>query len=161
MAEEKAAEIASVYSETNSALTKLKTEKRNTQAEIESLSTQREKLSQEIDGLTEVKISADEPIPLFGKDKLITSLRVENAQLKQQLSDKDGEVAIAHKDQAFMFEELQRAKRTSANCEQSHSEVTEIKSVLPKEYEELLRKARAIKAATTYKLPSKFSGNAK
>lgn len=163
MAEEKAAEIASVYSETNSALTKLKTEKRNTQAEVESLSTQREKLSQEIDGLTEVKISADEPIPfpLFGKNKLITSLRMENAQLKQKLSDKDGEVAIAHKDQVFMFEELQRAKRTSAISEQSHSEVTEIKSVLPKEYEELLRKARTIKAATIYKSPSKFSGNTK
>ncbi len=79
MAEEKAAEITTAYSETSSELTKLKAEKRNTQTEVESLTTQRETLSQEIDELTEVRTSADEPIPLFGKDKLITSLRVENA----------------------------------------------------------------------------------
>ncbi len=158
MAEEKAAEITTAYSETSSELTKLKAEKRNTQTEVECLTTQRETLSQEIDELTEVRISADEPIPLFGKDKLITSLRVENAQLRQQLSDKDSEVERAHQDQAFMYKRLQSAERTAASCEQSHSEVTEIKAVLPKEYEELLRRARTTKAATPYKSPTKFGG---
>ncbi len=45
MAEEKAAEITTAYSETSSELTKLKAEKRNTQTEVESLTTQRETLS--------------------------------------------------------------------------------------------------------------------
>ena len=160
MAEEKAAEITTAYSETSSKLTKLKAEKRNTQTEVESLITQRETLSQEIDELTEVKISADEPIPLFGKDKLITSLRVENAQLRQQLSDKNNEVERAHQDQAFMYKRLQSAERTAESCEKSNSEVTEIKAVLPKEYEELLRRARTTKAAT-HKSSVKFSGNSK
>ena len=161
MAEEKAAEITTAYSETSSELTKLKAEKRNTQTEVESLTTQRETLSQEIDELTEVRTSADEPIPLFGKDKLITSLRVENAQLRQQLSDKDSEVERAHQDQAFMYKRLQSAERTAESCEQAHSEVTEIKAVLPKEYEELLRRARTTKAAMTHKSPNKFNGNSK
>ena len=161
MAEEKAAEIATAYSETSSELTKLKAEKRNTQTEVESLTTQRETLSQEIDELTEVKISADGPIPLFGKDKLITSLRVENARLRQQLSDKDTEVERAHQDQAFMYKQLQQAERTTESCEKSHSEVTEIKAVLPREYEELLRRARTTKAATPRKSPVKFNGNSK
>lgn len=160
MAEEKAAEIITAYSETSSELTKLKAEKRNTQTEVESLTTQKETLSQEIDDLTEVKISADEPIPLFGKDKLITSLRVENAQLRQQLSDKDKEVERAHQDQAFMYKRLQSAERTAVSCEQAHSEVTDIKAVLPREYEELLRRARTTKAATP-KSSVKFSGNSK
>lgn len=160
MAEEKAAEITTAYSETSSELTKLKAEKRNTQTEVESLTTQRETLSQEIDELTEVKISADEPIPLFGKDKLITSLRVENARLRQQLSDKDSEVERAHQDQAFMYKQLQSAERTAKVCEKAHSEVTEIKAVLPREYEELLRRARTTKAAT-HKSSVKFSGNSK
>lgn len=160
MAEEKAAEITAVYSETSSELTKLKADKRNTQTEVESLTTQRETLSQEIDELTEVRISADEPIPLFGKDKLITSLRVENARLRQELSDKDSEVKRAHQDQAFMYKRLQSAERTAASCEKSHSEVTEIKAVLPREYEELLRRARTTKAAT-HKSPAKFNGNSK
>ena len=154
MAEEKAAEITTAYSETSSELTKLKAEKRNTQTEVESLTTRRETLTQEIDGLTEVKISASEPIPLFGKDKVITSLRVENAQLKQ-------EVERAHKVQAFMFTQLQKAERTADVCEKAHSEVTEIKSVLPREYEELLRRARSTKAETPHKLPAKFNGNSK
>ena len=124
------------------------------------MTTQKETLSQEIDDLTEVKISADEPIPLFGKDKLITSLRVENAQLRQQLSDKDREVERAHQDQAFMYKRLQNAERTAKNYEQAHSEVTDIKAVLPKEYEELLRRARTTKAATP-KSSVKFSGNSK
>lgn len=156
MAEKKAAEITTAYSETSSELTKLKAEKRNAQTEVESLTTQRETLSQEIDELTEVRTSANEPIPLFGKDKLITSLRVENAQLRQQLSDKDNEVARAHQDQAFMFKRLQNAERTAESCEQARSEVTEIKAVLPKEYEELLRRARTTKAATPHK--SSFNG---
>ena len=158
MAEEKAAEITTAYSETSSELTKLKAEKRNTQTEVESLTTQRETLSQEIDELTEVKISADEPIPLFGKDKLITSLRVENAQLRQQLSDKNSEVERAHQDQAFMYKRLQSAERTAESCERARSEVTEIKAVLPKEYEELLRRARTTKATTPHKSPTKFNG---
>lgn len=157
MAEEKAAEITTAYSETSSELTKLKAEKRNAQTEVESLTTQRETLSQEIDELTEVKISADEPIPLFGKDKLITSLRVENAQLRQQLSDKDSEVERAHQDQAFMYKRLQSAEHTAASCEKSHSEVAEIKAVMPRESEELLRRARTTKAAT-HKSPTKFVG---
>jgi hypothetical protein len=161
MAEEKAAEITTAYSKTSSELTKLKAEKRNTHTEVESLTTQRETLSQEIDELTEVKISADEPIPLFGKDKIITSLRVENTQLRQQLSDRDSEVARAHQDQAFMYKRLQSAERTAESCEKSHSEVTEIKAVLPKEYEELLRRARTTKAATPHKSPTKFNGNSK
>ena len=161
MAEEKAAEITTAYSKTSSELTKLKAEKRNTQTEVESLTTQREMLSQEIDELTEVKISADEPIPLFGKDKLITSLRVENAQLRQQLSDKNSEVERAHQDQAFMYKRLQSAERTTESCERAHSEVTEIKAVLPREYEEVLRRARMTKAATPHKSPTKFNGNSK
>ncbi len=161
MAEEKAAEITTAYSETSSELTKLKAEKRNAQTEVESLTTQRETLSQEIDALTEVRTSADEPIPLFGKDKLITSLRVENAQLRQQLSDKDSEVERAHQDQAFMYKRLQSAERTAESCERAHSEVTEIKAVLPKEYEELLRRARTSKAAMPHKSPFNRNTNSK
>lgn len=154
MAEEKAAEITTAYSETNSELTRLKAEKRVAQTEIESLTTQRESLSQEIDDLTEVKLSADAPIPLFGKDKIISSLRVENAQLKQ-------EIERTRKDQAFMFTELQKAERTAASRKQAHTEVTEIKSVLPREYEELLQRARAAKKAMSHKSPVKFNGYSK
>lgn len=152
MIEEKAAEITTVYSEASSELTKLIVEKRNTQTEVESLTTQKETLTQEIDELSELKISADEPIPLF---------RIENAQLKQQLSDKDGEIERARQDQAFMHKQLQRAERTAASCEQAHSEVTDLKAVLPREYEELLRRARTTKAAMPHKLPAKFGGNSK
>lgn len=161
MAEKKAAEITTAYSETSSELTKLKAEKRNTQTEVESLTTQRETLSQEISDMTEVKISADEPIPLFWKDKVITSLRVENAQLKQQLAEKDKTIDRQNKDIDLLYKESREAKATAKVCEKSHSEVMEIKSVLPREYEELLRRARATKAATPYKLPSKFNGNSK
>ena len=157
MAEEKAAEITTAYSETSSELTKLKAEKRNTQTEVDSLTTQRETLTQEIGGLTEVKDAATCPIPIVGKSSVITSLWVENAQLKQQLSEKDKTIDRQNKDIDLLYKESREAKTTARVCEQSHSEVTEIKSVLPREYEELLRRARATKAAT-HKSSTNFSG---
>lgn len=161
MAEEKAAEITTAYSETSSELTKLKAEKRNTQTEVDSLTTQRETLSQEIDGLTEVKDAATCPIPVVGKSSIITSLRAENAQLKQQLAERDKTIDRQNSDIDLLYKESREAKTTAKVCEKSHSEVTEIKSVLPREYEELLRRARSAKAATPHKSLTKFNGNSK
>lgn len=83
-----------------------------------------------------------------------------NSKIDSTRTKDNSEVKRAHQDQAFMYKRLQSAERTAASCEKSHSEVTEIKAVLPREYEELLRRARTTKAAT-HKSPAKFNGNSK
>ena len=71
-------------------------------------------------------------------------LRTENAALRQSK-------AIADKDRADLFEQLQRAERLGSGKESAYKMVSDMLSAYPDEFDELLNKSRAKKTAPSFK----------
>jgi len=85
-------------------------------------------------------------------------LRAKNALLQKENAEKDKTIDIAHEDNRGLFEELkaeQKARKISdLRADRNRNaamEAEDIKSVFPKEYAELLRRAQDIKSAAKKK----------
>jgi len=129
--------------------------KRKTEEQIvESLSERKRELTKEIGDLTEVKGATDRPIPLLGKDKLITALRAENAQLQQMVTQKDKELSRAINDNGIMFSELQKEQRKKDINEGAQTLLNRLKQANPTLYAELLKQV----TEPNPKPPSKKNG---
>lgn len=112
---------------------------------IEDLSTRKEKLSREVQEISElhtaVMSATDKPVPKKKKQAAeeITALRAQNAMQEREL-------ARSKNDRADLFREMTTHKKRADAYEKAFDMITEIRSEFPDELDELYRSAKAEKA---------------
>lgn len=106
---------------------------------LDGMKGEKVKLQTEIDDLaglkSDMQTAADEPIPMFGKNDVIKSLRAENVKLKYELD-------IKNKDNGSLFNLLRESKEREEKYGTAYRAVKDILSVYPDEFHSLLQKSR-------------------